>query len=318
MLSSGSIGGGGGTACATLHRWDNSKRVCRGCYFYAEMPDPIPSAHFLPFQTQIISLAVFPSHPIHPCRPIQLIFSQRKYESTKINLSCLRIRSAVPLSQWNAGLHMPVTSLKPCLALSFSFVLFQSLEGRCCVSAVRAASSPACGEMFVQASHMLFLHVYVGTTCYSQGCASLRPVSPCVYSSPRLLPPNYKKDWWINNIQLSPAVSHTREVLEVRQRVCVHARARTYIGVGVGLFVTGCVRVLCLWHLSVDQAPLHVADFLAPLGRKPSEKHSHSGRARDKHGEGGKSILFILGISICAYHSECACFGVWNTWKSRG
>lgn len=56
----------------------------------------------------------------------------------------------------------------------------------------------------------------------------------------------------------------------------------------MGLFATERVRVLCLWHLSVDQAPLHVADFLAPLGRKPSEKHSHSGRARDKHGEGGR------------------------------
>lgn len=78
----------------------------------------------------------------------------------------------------------------------------------------------------------------------------------------------------------------------------MHVRACTYTGVCAGLFVTECVRVLCLWHLSVDQAPLHVAEFLAPLGRKLSEKHSHSGRARDKHGEGGKSILFILGISI--------------------
>lgn len=227
MLSSGSTGGAGGTGCATLHRCDNSKRVCRGCYFYAEMPDPISSAHFFPFQTQIISSVVFPSHPIHPCRPIQLIFSWRKYESTKINLSCLRIRSAVPLSQQNTGLHMLVTLLKPCLALSFSFVLFQSVEGRRCVSAVRAVS-PACGEMFVQASHMLFVHVYVGTTCYSQGYASLRPVSPCVYSSSRLLPPDYKKDWWINNIQLSPAVSHSLQGLEVCRHVCACSRPYLY------------------------------------------------------------------------------------------
>lgn len=119
---------------------------------------------------------------------------------------------------------MPVTSLKPWLALSFSFVLFQSLEGRRCVSAVRTASA-ACGEMFV---HMLFVHVYVGTTCYSQGCASLRPVSLCVYSSVRLLPPDYKKDWWINNIQLSPAVSHTRKGLEVCRRVCACLRLYLY------------------------------------------------------------------------------------------
>lgn len=191
------------------------------------MPDPIPSAHFFPFQTQIISSVVFPSHPIHPCRPIQLIFSRRKYESTKINLSCLRIRSAVPLSRQNTGLHMLVTLLKPCLVLSFSFVLFQSVEGRRCVSAVRAVS-PACGEMFVQASHMLFVHVYVGTTCYSQGYTSLRPVSPCVYSSSRLLPPDYKKDWWINNIQLSPAVSHSLQGLEVCRHMCVCSRPYLY------------------------------------------------------------------------------------------
>lgn len=66
---------------------------------------------------------------------------------------------------------------------------------------------------------MLFMHVYVGTTCYSQGCASLRPVSPSVYSLSRLLPPDYKKDWWINNMQLSPAVSHILEGLEVCWRV---------------------------------------------------------------------------------------------------
>lgn len=143
------------------------------------------------FRLRLFPWSSFP--PIHPSHPIQLIFSQRKYESAKINLSCLRIRSAVPLWRWIAGLHMPVTSLKPCLGLLLSFVLFQSLAGRCCVSAVRPAS-PACGEMSVQASHMLFVHVYVGTTCYSQGCASLRPVSPCVYSSTCLLPPDYKKD----------------------------------------------------------------------------------------------------------------------------
>lgn len=206
---------------------------------------------------------------------------------------------------------MPVTSLKPWLALSFSFVLFQSLEGRRCVSAVRTASA-ACGEMFV---HMLFVHVYVGTTCYSQGCASLRPVSLCVYSSVRLLPPDYKKDWWINNIQLSPAVSHTRKGLEVCRRVCACLRLYLYKCLCGSVCDGMCASLARLWHLSVDQAPLHVADFLGPLGRKLSEKHSHSGRARDKHGEGGKSILFILGISICTYHSECACFVVWNTWK---
>lgn len=248
-----------------------------------------------------------------------------KYKKKRINLSCLRIRSAVPLWRRSAGLHMLLPSLKPRLALSLFFLSFQSLEGRSLCVCCQDSKPLHVGRMFAQASCMLLVQVYVGTTCYSQGCASLRPVSPCVYSPSRLLPPDYKKDWWINNIQLSPAVLHTLEGLEVFRRVCVcvcASRARTYIGVCVGLFATERVRVLCLWHLSVDQAPLHVADFLAPLGRKPSEKHSHSGRARDKHGEGGsggrKSILFILGISICAYHSECACFGVWNTWKSRG
>ncbi len=63
--------------------------------------------------------------------------------------------------------------------------------------------------------------MYVGTTCYSQGWSSLRPVSLCVYSSGGLLPPDYKKDWWINNIQLSLALSHTLWGLEVSVCLCV-------------------------------------------------------------------------------------------------
>lgn len=160
MLSSGSIGvGTGGTACATQHRCDNSKRVCRGCYFYAEMPDPIPSAHFFPFQTHIISSVVFPSHPIHPCCPIQLIFSQRKYESTKkkrINLSCLRIRSAVPLWRRSAGLHMLLPSLKPRLALSLFFLsCFSPWKDVRCVSAVRTASPCMWGDICAGILHVV-------------------------------------------------------------------------------------------------------------------------------------------------------------------
>lgn len=120
--------GAGGTACATLHRRDNSKRVCRGGYFYAEMPDPIPSAHFFPFQTPIIS-SPRPSLPSRPSHPIQLIFSQSKYESTKINLSCLGIRSALPLWRRNGGLHSPATSPKPSPAAVVSFCL-ASVPGR--------------------------------------------------------------------------------------------------------------------------------------------------------------------------------------------
>lgn len=56
---------GAGVQPALLQR-DNSKCVCRGCYFYAGMPDLIPSAHFLFFLcSTIIS---FPSYPILPAR----------------------------------------------------------------------------------------------------------------------------------------------------------------------------------------------------------------------------------------------------------
>lgn len=99
MLPSGSIGG---PECSlrysALHQRDNSKCVCRGCYFYTEMPDPIPSAHFFFFFfLDPDYFLACPSLLSHPARPIQLIFSQSKYESTKINLSCFRIKSAVLL-----------------------------------------------------------------------------------------------------------------------------------------------------------------------------------------------------------------------------
>lgn len=79
-------------------------------------------------------------------------------------------------------------------AVAFLFVLFQSLEGRSLCVCCQDSKPLHVGRMFAQASCMLLVQVYVGTTCYSQGCASLRPVSPCVYSSSRLLPPDYKKD----------------------------------------------------------------------------------------------------------------------------
>lgn len=113
--------------------------------------------------------------------------------------------------------------------------------------------------------------LYVGTTCYSQGWSSLRPVSLCVYSSGGLLPPDYKKDWWINNIQLSLALSLSHSLrpwsLCVFTFYCVCMCLYLYMGVCVHtvyafLFVntlSWCV-CLCLQHLSVDQALLHLAD----------------------------------------------------------
>lgn len=86
-----------------------------------------------------------PSLLSHPARLIQLIFSQSKYENTKINLSCFRIKSAVLLLWGKCGLHMPVTSSKPCLALQSSFVLPQSQGGCCLVDAVRAPDTPHVG-----------------------------------------------------------------------------------------------------------------------------------------------------------------------------
>lgn len=126
--------------------------------------------------------------------------------------------------------------------------------------------------------------LYTGTTCYSQGWSSLRPVSLCVYSSGGLLPPDYKKDWWINNILLSLALSLTlSEALKlvcacvcvfmsycvcvylyasscIRKFVCV--RAYVFVCIQAFLFVTTCVTsvCLCLQHLSVDQLLLHLTD----------------------------------------------------------
>lgn len=83
MLPSGSIGGPERSRrYSALHRRDNSKYVCRGCYFYTEMPDPIPSAHSF-LRLRLFPRPSFPPIPSHPARPIQLIFSQSKYESTK-------------------------------------------------------------------------------------------------------------------------------------------------------------------------------------------------------------------------------------------
>lgn len=108
---------------------------------------------FLPFSGIPIISSPRPSLPSRPSHPIQLIFSQSKYESTKINLSCLGIRSALPLWRRNGGLHSPATSPKPRLALSFPFVSFPSLEGRRRVSAVRAVEPCMWGDVCAGIPH---------------------------------------------------------------------------------------------------------------------------------------------------------------------
>lgn len=102
--------------------------------------------------------------------------------------------------------------------------------------------------------------LYTGTTCYSQGWSSLRPVSLCVYSSGGLLPPDYKKDWWINNILLSLALSLTlSEALKlvcacVCVCLCLTVYVCTYMPVAILGSLCVCVRMcscvykhFCLW-----------------------------------------------------------------------
>lgn len=139
--------------------------------------------------------------------------------------------------------------------------------------------------------------LYTGTTCYSQGWSSLRPVSLCVYSSGGLLPPDYKKDWWINNILLSLALSLTlSEALKlVCARVCVclclTVYVCTYMPVAVlgSLCVCACVCVRVYTSISVCDHVCHKCVFvssaslggpaspssnwfLAPLGVKLSQR----------------------------------------------
>lgn len=108
---------------------------------------------FLPFSDSDYFLA--PSFPPIPSFPPDSINIQPKYESTKINLSCLGIRSALSLCRRNGGLHLPATSLKPRLVLSFPFVSFPSLEGHGRVSAVRAAELCMCGDVCAGILHVV-------------------------------------------------------------------------------------------------------------------------------------------------------------------
>lgn len=58
---------------------------------------------------------------------------------------------------------------------------------------------------------------------------------------------------------------------------------------------------MCLWHLSADQEPLHVADFPGPSWQEAVRKHSHSGRVRDKHTEGGEKASSSSSPSVPAH-----------------
>lgn len=84
------------------------------------------------------------------------------------------------------------------------------------------------------------------------------------------------------------------------------------------LFVTTCVTVracLCLRHLSVDRARLHLAGFLVPSWQEAVREGLLSDGAGDKHADGGENILFILDISgnmqkpVCA-HANTQCVRV--------
>lgn len=135
MLPSGSIGG---PECSlrysALRRRDNSKCVCRGCYFYAGMPDPIPSAHlslsfFFLSDPDYFLACPSPPIPSRPARPIQLIFSQSKYESTKKSIYHASESSLLFFCDGgNSGLHMPVILLKPRLSSALLLSSFSPRE----------------------------------------------------------------------------------------------------------------------------------------------------------------------------------------------
>lgn len=164
----------------------------------------------------------------HPACLIQLIFSQSKYESTKNQFIMLQnqVRSSfcdfvtvVYIRRLHCG--SPVLNCSLLLSSFFPermFLIF-AMSGlwhppHVCMCLCRY---PACVCAFL----------YTGTTCYSQGWSSLRPVSLCVYSSGGLLPPDYKKDWWINNILLSLALSLT--LSEALKLVCACVCVCVYV-----------------------------------------------------------------------------------------
>lgn len=72
---------------------------------------------FFFFQTPIISSPVLPL-PSHPARPIQLIFSQSNYESTKKSIYHASESSLLFFCDGgNGGLHTPDILLKPVLVV---------------------------------------------------------------------------------------------------------------------------------------------------------------------------------------------------------
>lgn len=236
MLLSGSIGGlESSLRHSMLHQRDN-RNVFAGDAIFTQGCQ-IPFLQHIFFLLDSDYFLACSSLLSHPARPIQLIFNWSKYESTKINLSCFKIKSDVLLWSCNAGLHRQVRLSKARLTL-YSALCFclHSVPRKVlsCLCHVREHEHPSCMCLCRHPTCS-----YVGTTCYSQGWSSPRPVSLCVYSSGGLLPPDYKKDWWINNIQLSLALAHTLWGLEVS--VCLRVR----------IDVSLCVRVHMCLHLYV-------------------------------------------------------------------
>lgn len=138
MLSSGSIGGPGVQPVLLCTDAIIANVFAGDAIFMRKCQNLFLQHISSPFRLRLFPWSSSP--PIHPCCPIQLIFSQKKYESTKINLSCLRIRS-VPSSRQNAGLYMLVTPPKPCQVLSFFFCLV-SFPGRTLLCVCCQGSKP--------------------------------------------------------------------------------------------------------------------------------------------------------------------------------
>lgn len=83
---------------------------------------------FFFFQTPIISSPVLPL-PSHPARPIQLIFSQSNYESTKKSIYHASESSLLFFCDGgNGGLHTPDILLKPRLSSALLLSSFSPRE----------------------------------------------------------------------------------------------------------------------------------------------------------------------------------------------
>jgi len=146
--------------------------------------------------------------------------------------------------------------------------------------------------------------LYTGTTCYSHGWISPRPVSLCVYSSGGLLPPDYKKDWWINNILLSSSPSLRPWslctpvfvcALVLFSRICEFVRGCVhfflFVTMHFSIYICVCVCV-CVSSISQWTRLSFICLIRGPSWHQALREGLLSDGARDKHGWRGKHSLY--------------------------